>query len=423
MPAVAAHGAITISEIPAAQPEEDDDEPELEFGEADESEFEGIEEEEAAVGGAGSYSMAGTEEVVVGSPRSSRPPKPDPRREGGRPAPRTEVIAPIEGITPASSPAARRSSPGSESAPSSSPPQHDLPKVMIEIDPTLEKVVLRVQAIGPDDASNAIPNVVAAGEPALPVLIRDFPGPLWFDRHRPHRRLPRGRDVSGISRTLVAFGDAAVPYVATLLDHRAMDTRFYATLLASEFAHPHLVAGLGRRIFDEDPKTAALALDVLRVLSRFEREMEDVIQMVRATARVPRRSADHRARAARALGELRDVRSLDLLVDLLAAHEDILVQSAHIALVILTRQDFGQARGRWVEWMDANAGRHRIEWLIDALLHPDEALRTAAADELKHLTQEYYGFHPRLPKHDREIMQKKYRRWWDTEGHRRFKMP
>ncbi len=140
----------------------------------------------------------------------------------------------------------------------------------------------------------------------------------------------------------------------------------------------------------------------------------------RATSRT---FAPRRARAARALGELRDTRSLDLLVDLLAAHEDILVQSAHIALVILTRQDFGQARGRWVEWMDANAGRHRIEWLIDALLHPDEALRTAAADELKHVTQEYYGFHPRLPKHDREIMQKKYRRWWDTEGHRRFKMP
>lgn len=417
LPAVASAAAAVEVAIETDE-EDDDDEPEIEVAEADASDFDDVEVLESV----GHYSMGpGSEEQIAPLPTGKdlpRAPRVDPRSEGG-PRPTADVVKSIEGITPASSPSARRTSPGGERAPSSPAPT-DLPKVMIEIDPEIEKLVRQLQMIGPDDESNTIQSVLAAGEPALPVLIQSFPGPLWFDRHRPHRRLPRGRDVSAIARALAAFGDQAVPYVVTLLDHRLADTRFYATLLSSEFSHRQLVGGLGRRIFDEDPKTAALALDVLRVLQRFDREMTDVVQMVRATARVPRRSPDHRARAARALGELRDAGSLELLIDLLEGGADILVQSAHIALVILTRQDFGPTRSRWMPWFEANRERHRIEWLIDGLMHDDEALRTAAADELMHLTQEYYGYHPRLPKHDREIAQRKYRRWWESEGHRRF---
>jgi hypothetical protein len=47
-------------------------------------------------------------------------------------------------------------------------------------------------------------------------------------------------------------------------------------------------------------------------------------------------------------------------------------------------------------------------------------MRRAAGDELKQLTQEYYGYHPSLPRREREIAQKKYRAWWETEGQKRF---
>ena len=88
--------------------------------------------------------------------------------------------------------------------------------------------------------------------------------------------------------------------------------------------------------------------------------------------------------------------------------------------MVLTRQDFGNDPDRWDPWTEANKDRHRIEWLIDGLLHGDEELRRAAGEELKHLTQEYYGYHPALPKRDREVAQRKYRRWWESEGKQRF---
>jgi hypothetical protein len=360
----------------------------------------------------------GVEEVVFSSRRKEQPRREDPRREEGSRAPSEEVVR-LEGITPVASRATLAPSSSPPPRPSLAPGQ-ELPSVIVEMDESVEALVGDLRDVGPEDEANSVTAVVALGEVALPVLVRDFPGPLWFDRHRPHRRLPRGRDVSAVARAIVAFGDRAVPYVASLLDRDDVEIRFYATLLASELPHRDLVAPLGRRVFDDDAKIAALALDVLSLVRSYEDEMAEVLQLLRATARVPRYPAERRARAAHALGELRDVEALDLLVALLEAHEDVLAEAAHGALVTLTRQDFGMDPDRWDPWIEANKPRHRIEWLIDGLLHADEELRRAAGEELKHLTQEYYGYHPALPKRDREVAQRKYRRWWEAEGHQRF---
>ena len=91
------------------------------------------------------------------------------------------------------------------------------------------------------------------------------------------------------------------------------------------------------------------------------------------------------------------------------------------SLVQITRQDFGDSIPRWLLWIDDNKDRHRIEWLIDALSHSSETMRREAADELKELTHEYYGYHPSLSKKEREIAQKKYRKWWNAEGRTRFR--
>ncbi|MCB9603528.1 MAG: hypothetical protein H6720_24680 [Sandaracinus sp.] len=402
-------------EVPAESV--DDDEPDIEVSEATSDEIALLEEAVAPRrkkrAEPGTYRMRGGVEEVVFSPRRK-----DPRRADSEPdSPEPEVVR-LEGITPVASRATL--------APSSTPPPRpsglpgELPSVIVEMDESVEALVGDLRLVGPEDEGNAVTAVVALGEVALPVLVRDFPGPLWFDRHRPHRRLPRGRDVSAVSRAIVAFGDRAVPYVASLLDRDDVEVRFYATLLASELPHRDLVGPLGRRVFDDDGKVAVLALDVLSTLRGYDDELAEVLQLLRATARVPRYPAERRARATHALGELRDVDALELCVALLEAHEDVLADAAHEALVTLTRQDFGSDPDRWDPWVEANKGRHRIEWLIDGLLHADEELRRAAGEELKHLTQEYYGYHPALPKRDREVAQRKYRRWWETEGHQRF---
>jgi len=400
-----------------------DDEPEIEVTEATSDEValvdDAVRPRRRSAGPAGSYRMrGGVEEVVFSSRRKEQPRREDPRREEGGSAPAEEVVR-LEGITPVASRATLAPSSTPPPRPSLAPGQ-ELPSVIVEMDESVEALVGDLRDVGPEDEANSVTAVVALGEVALPVLVRDFPGPLWFDRHRPHRRLPRGRDVSAVARAIVAFGDRAVPYVGSLLDRDDVEIRFYATLLASELPHRDLVAPLGRRVFDDDGKVAALALDVLSLVRSYEDEMAEVLQLLRATARVPRYPAERRARAAHALGELRDVEALDLLVALLEAHEDVLAEAAHGALVTLTRQDFGMDPDRWDPWIETNKPRHRIEWLIDGLLHADEELRRAAGEELKHLTQEYYGYHPALPKRDREVAQRKYRRWWEAEGHQRF---
>jgi hypothetical protein len=96
------------------------------------------------------------------------------------------------------------------------------------------------------------------------------------------------------------------------------------------------------------------------------------------------------------------------------------VLAAHRALVTLTGQDFGSMIRRWETWAEGWGRAHRVEWLIESLLHPDEGVRTLAGEELKLLTQQYFGYHPALPKRDRELAQRKYREWWELEGRLSF---
>jgi len=84
-------------------------------------------------------------------------------------------------------------------------------------------------------------------------------------------------------------------------------------------------------------------------------------------------------------------------------------------------QDFGLDTKKWLSWWHTSSSRHRIEWLIDALTHEFPALRRAAGQELKALTEEYFGYYDDLAKKDRERVQQKYRDWWKSEGMARFR--
>ncbi len=161
-------------------------------------------------------------------------------------------------------------------------------------------------------------------------------------------------------------------------------------------------------------------MDVLRRFRVFDKDLEELLKGVRVEARVDRKDVERRRVAVRALGLLRDVRSVDILVGLLSVDDVGLAEQARKSLVLLTRQDFGDSQRRWAQWFEKNKSKHRVEWLIDGLIHSDEEIRAAAGDELQLLTQEYYGYHPRLPKRDREVAHKRYRKWWEGEGRARF---
>ncbi len=293
-------------------------------------------------------------------------------------------------------------------------------RVIVQMDARIPALVQELLHSAPDEQHPALDRLLALGEAALPALIEAFPGPLWFDRRHPHRRSPRGEDVSPIARALVAFGRRSVPYLPSLLAAPSPDRRYYALLVARQLADRRLVQPVGRCLFDEDAGVRAMAAEVLRSLQRYHEEMESLLDSLRHSASDRRRDTEERTHALRALGALRDPHALHVALEALESRDERVAQAAHDALVTLTRQDFGRSHRRWKAWVERNRSRHRIEWLIDALTHSDERLRTAAGRELGETTHQFFGFHPGLPKRDREVCQRKYRIWWDREGRQRF---
>jgi hypothetical protein len=53
----------------------------------------------------------------------------------------------------------------------------------------------------------------------------------------------------------------------------------------------------------------------------------------------------------------------------------------------------------------------------------EQEIRALASEELKRETQQYFGYHPGLPKRDREVSQRKYREWWQDEGKALYRTP
>ena len=345
---------------------------------------------------------------------------PDPRRDNDGSAMTHDVVS-LGPHTPTSAPPnADIEQAGRRWGPAPAPTAHEgpLPSVIVDVGDDVERLVAELRNADPEDEMVILP-LLAVGEAALPALAREFPGKLWFDRNEPHARIPAGRDVSPIARTFVAFGQRSVPYLIPMLDDADADVRYYATVLASEFVNADLVLPVGRRLFDSDPGVRSSAYRALSVLYACEVEFMQVIERLRAAAR-DGRDLRPQVTSIEALGRLRDEDSFEFFVSLLESPEVEVIRAAHASLVRLSCQDFGTNKKKWTAWLDKQMDRHRVEWLIDALMHPDERLRRRAGDELKHLTQEYFGYEPGLSKKERDAAQRKYRRWWVRVGFRMF---
>jgi hypothetical protein len=292
------------------------------------------------------------------------------------------------------------------------------PSVIIDMGDQVLQLVQALELSEPHQEPPQIAELLRVGEVALPVLMQHFPGPLWFNRAHRHKRRPRGRDVSAVARAIVAFGDAAAPYLASALG-AGDENAYYALMVAGEIVHPDLLDAVSRHALGPDDDLRALALEVLRNyagLPQFTAVLRAISDLSARAGKDPRRQR----LAVEALGELRDQRSLETLLPRLSDRSEPVVQAAHRALVTLTGQDFGLAQKKWEAWADQWGSAHRVEWLIESLLHGDESVRVLAGEELKQLTQQYFGYHPALPKRDRELAQRKYREWWQKEGRTAF---
>jgi len=299
------------------------------------------------------------------------------------------------------------------------------PSVIIDMGDQVSFLVDALMQAPKSDEPPQIAELLRLGESALPVLIQHFPGHVWIEKADVDRsalragRIPLGRDVSAVARALCAFGEKSAPYLAGKLASGDDEVSFYALLVAGEIVHPDLLDAVARRMLHADPVLRHVALDVLRRYARLP-QFATVLRALSDLSERPGKDPRRQLLALEALGALRDARSLQTLVARLNDDSEQVVQLAHNALVDLTAQDFGLAPKRWDTWAEQVGAQHRIEWLIDSLMHADPSIRGLASDELKRETQQYFGYHPGLPKRDRELSQRKYREWWQNEGKATF---
>ena len=174
-------------------------------------------------------------------------------------------------------------------------------------------MVTRLGTHGPNEEAPDHGALLAMGEDVLPILTDLFPGRLWFNRWEPHVQPPRGRSVSALCRTLVAFGDPAAPYIAQLLKSDDPEIRYYATLVAAELPHPLVVEPLAATLFDDDQGVSRSALYALEVFHEQE-GVEGLKESLRALALASDTDQRSRLLAMRALAVLRDEGCIEALI-------------------------------------------------------------------------------------------------------------
>jgi hypothetical protein len=280
--------------------------------------------------------------------------------------------------------------------------------------------VLLARAVRPEGA-DARAELKRRAERNLAPLLALFPGPLEQDRHRSTERLPPASQCGPLLAAFAHAGARGAATVAVLARNDDVDVRFWAAHLLGEIASPEAADGLLAFLVDMDAAVRRIAMRSaasILAASLPGRPLEASLGYVARDAHTPLRE---RLAAIEAMGQLRAPFFVPMLIGLLGAVPEEVGEAARRALLVLTRQDFGRDAGRWGDWWSRNEGRHRIEWLIDALMHETQPLRRAAGDELKSLTKEYFGYYDDLPRRERERAQERYRDWWEREGRARFR--
>jgi len=277
----------------------------------------------------------------------------------------------------------------------------------------VEIMVARLGMHGPNEEAPDHRALLDLGEEVLPTLQALFPGRLWFNRWEPHVQPPKGRSVSGLCRTLVAFGEPAVPYIAELLKSESEEIRYYAILLAAELPHPLLIEPLAAALFDDDQGVSRSALYALEVFHELE-GVNAVKESLRALATTPKTDQRTRLLAIRALAVLRDEESVGALIPALT-ERSVLGEAAWRVLRMLTAQDFGTEAIAWRAWWDENGQRPRVEWLIESLDHDDEEIRAIVARDLARRSKQDFGYRADLPSKERQAIRERYRLWWSAQ--------
>jgi HEAT repeat protein len=178
---------------------------------------------------------------------------------------------------------------------------------------------------------------------------------------------------------------------------------------------------VARRLVDSDAEVRDNALVAARLQQSEPIASAAIREYLSDLAQDSSRTIHTRRTALEALREIRDTAAIPLFIKMLDDIHSELNSEAQSSLSVLARTDLGAEARAWHKWWRANKERHRIEWLIDALMHEDSKFRRAAGDELKNVTKEYFGYYDDLPRKERAGAQARYLQWWEAKGRARFR--
>lgn len=206
------------------------------------------------------------------------------------------------------------------------------------------------------------------------------------------------------------IGDPIVFRLLQILEREEhTQQRMQALLLLGLWLPPRAIAPLLQRLFSEkEPVIQKMVRNNLRGY-RKRSEFSKLLQFLRENLR----SKDlHRLQKATFfLGDLRIIEAIPDLVGLLNHESPQVRESALIALRNLTLQDFGANPQGWQQWHQANTQRDRKHWVVDALNHPEKAIRHLAKEELRAEFGDDFGYNPKATAPEREAVQKLAKLW------------
>jgi hypothetical protein len=287
--------------------------------------------------------------------------------------------------------------------------------VVVDMKEEVERLVQRILAPGRFDET-AADLLLGIGDDALRKLVEKFPGPLTSDRYQKAGRLRRVEQHGPLIRTLLKFGQKAVPHLLPLFDSRDSDVRFYATFMFSELKYPEALGRLTTRLFDADRQIRAIATDIVKGFAQYPEyrwAMGDIVAVLTSSTS----SLDAKRIGSESLGELGERAAVPALTDLLDSADGQLKELSRQSLVKIAFDDLGYSSQRWKSWWEKHKEQHRIEWAIASITHPKEHIRNAAKKELKQMVGEVVeGFNRPMDHNQRLDFQKQSMKWWKQEG-------
>jgi hypothetical protein len=284
----------------------------------------------------------------------------------------------------------------------------------------VERVVAGNEVVGQGPrGEDAEAELLRAGGYAMPAIMARFPGPVTIAADRlADGPLPRVAECGPVLRLVASQRRTALPFVLSHVTDSQVEKRFWATYLLTELVYADVLEPIVNGIFDEEPRVRRAARAAARAFA--DAHPSTMVERLELLAMDGGEKLERRTLAIEAMGETREPLAVPALVPLLDDPSSEIAAAARTALVSIARQDFGTSSENWRAWWTQNRDRHRLEWLIDALMHDHAIVRAAAGEELKTISKEYFGYDDDLPKRERERVQARYREWWTNVGRVRF---